>query len=317
MTDLVQARKISKAYAGHKALDAVDISIREGAIHGLLGPNGAGKTTLIRILTRILLPDEGTITFRGEPLKSEHITRMGYLPEERGLYKKMTVWDQMLYFGRLRGLSRSEVRTRAARWLEKFDLVRWRHRKAQDLSKGMQQKVQFIIAVLHDPEFIILDEPFSGFDPVNAALIRDEILAMRKEGRTIVLSTHNMNSVEELCDDITLIHKSRVVLNGCVRDIRQAYRSGEYLLRFRGNHVAFTSALWTTGQISDRLEDDEYTTLRVKPLTPGGINAVLQAVLPVVEIVEVREYLPSMNDIFLKAVAPQTPSAPSDKPLTE
>jgi ABC-2 type transport system ATP-binding protein len=317
MNVLVEARNISKSYSGHKALDGVDVSVRQGIIHGLLGPNGAGKTTLIRILTRILFPDEGTITFDGEPLDSRHVARMGYLPEERGLYKKMTVWDQVLYFGRLRGLSRSEARSRALQWLEKFDLARWRHRKAQDLSKGMQQKVQFVIAVLHNPEFIIMDEPFSGFDPVNAALIRDEILAMKKEGRTLVLSTHNMNSVEELCDDITLIHKSRVVLNGSVRDIRRAYRSGEYLVRFRGNHVAFTSALWTTGQITARLEDEEYTTLRVKPLTQGGINAVLQAVLPVAEIVEVKEYLPSMNDIFLKAVAPQTTPLPSDKPLTE
>lgn len=317
MSVLLEAQGITKAYSGHKALEGVNITISEGRIHGLLGPNGAGKTTLIRILLRILFPDEGRLFFRQEPLSQKHVAVMGYLPEERGLYKKMSVWDQVLYFGRLKGLARHEVRRKASFWLEKFDLARWRHRKAQDLSKGMQQKVQFIVAVLHDPQFIVMDEPFSGFDPVNAALIRDEILAMRKEGRTIVLSTHNMNSVEELCDDITLIHKAQVVLNGCVRDIRQTYRSGEFLVRFRGNHVAFTSALWTTGQITGRLEDEEYTTLSVKPLTAGGMNAVLQAVLPAVEIVEVREYLPSMNDIFLKAVAPQATVTSSDKPLTE
>ncbi|MCX7650729.1 MAG: ATP-binding cassette domain-containing protein [Flavobacteriales bacterium] len=317
MTRLLEARQIQKSYSGHTALNNVNLSVTAGSIHGLLGPNGAGKTSLIRILMQILLPDAGEVFFKNQPLCREHLRFMGYLPEERGLYKKMTVWDQILYFGRLRGLSRTEARRRALAWLDKLELGRWRHRKAQDLSKGMQQKVQFIIAVLHEPEFIIMDEPFSGFDPLNAALIRDEILAMKKQGCTVVLSTHNMNSVEELCDEITLIHKSQVVLAGPVRDIRKAHNSGEYLLRFRGHHVQFTTALWTTAEITEKLEDPECTALRLRPLTPGGINAVLQAVLPVCEIVEVREYLPSMNQIFLQAVAPQSQKSNDTKNLTE
>lgn len=308
--DLIQGAGIAKSYSGHQALDDVHIQIASGRIHGLLGPNGAGKTTLIRILTRILFPDTGNIFYRGEPLAPRHVDKMGYLPEERGLYKKMPVWDQLLYFGRLRGLSRADVKAKARRWLEKLDLARWQHRKAQDLSKGMQQKVQFVIAVLHEPEFLIMDEPFSGFDPINAALIRDEILAMKKEGRTIVLSTHNMTSVEELCDEITLLHRSKVVLAGQVGEIKNAYKTGEYLIRFRGHHISFASALWTSGQITGKQEDGQYTTLTVKPLGAGGLNSVLQNVLPVAEIVEVRERLPSMNDIFLQAVrAPHSNSA--------
>ncbi|MCS6981098.1 MAG: ATP-binding cassette domain-containing protein [Flavobacteriales bacterium] len=300
--DLIQGTGIAKGYSGHQALDDVHIHITSGSIHGLLGPNGAGKTTLIRILMRILFPDKGSILYRGESLSPHHVDKMGYLPEERGLYKKMSVWDQLLYFGRLRGLSRADARTKARRWLEKLDLARWQHRKTQDLSKGMQQKVQFAIAVLHEPEFLIMDEPFSGFDPINAALIRDEILAMKKEGRTIVLSTHNMTSVEELCDEITLLHRSRVVLAGRMTEIKNRYKTGEYLIRFRGHHISFASALWTSGQITGKLEDGAYTTLTVKPLEAGGLNKVLQNVLPVAEIVEVRERLPSMNDIFLQAV---------------
>jgi len=314
---MIRVSGVAKYFSGHKALDGVDLEIKSGNIHGLLGPNGAGKTTLLRILNCILLPDRGSVLYKNKVLTFDDVRTMGYLPEERGLYKKMSVWDQILYFGRLRGLTYHDARQKARHWLEKLELTSWQHKKAQDLSKGMQQKVQFIVAIVHDPECIILDEPFSGFDPVNAALIRDEIVQMKNEGRTILLSTHNMNSVEELCDDITLIHKARVVLQGQVNDIKKQYNSGAYFILFKGSFITFTHALWTTGQVLDRIDQSDSCTLKIQPLTPRGINAVLEAVIPHVEILEVRQAIPTMSEIFISAIGETLNTHVADLKITE
>lgn len=220
--NLLDIQAVSKFYATHKALDQVSLTVPEACIYGLLGPNGAGKTSLIRILNQITAPDTGKIFFNDQPLSPEHIYQIGYLPEERGLYKKQKVWDQMLYFGQLKGLSLSEAKTRSEQWLIKFDLKDWKNKKIEELSKGMQQKVQFIITVLHQPKLLILDEPFTGFDPINADLIKEEIKHLKQNGTTILYSTHRMESVEEICDNICLINRSKKVLDGSVKEVKAA-----------------------------------------------------------------------------------------------
>ena len=222
------AENIVKRFGTHTALDGVSISVPRGRVFGLLGPNGAGKTTLIRIINRITVPDSGTITFDGHPFGADDVQRIGYLPEERGLYKKMKVGEQAVYLASLRGLSAREAKARLKAWFEKFGIESWWNKKLEELSKGMQQKVQFIITAVHEPDLLILDEPFSGFDPVNAELLKKEILALRDKGATIIFSTHNMASVEEVCDDIALIHKSHVVLQGQVTQIKEEHRTGCY-----------------------------------------------------------------------------------------
>ena len=226
MQDFITAEHIVKRFTGHTALDDVSISLPQGKVFGLLGPNGAGKTTLIRILNHITLPDEGYVTFDGHPLCGEDLPHIGYLPEERGLYKKMKTGEQAVYLARLKGLPEKEAEVRLRAWFEKFGIMPWWHRKLEELSKGMQQKVQFIITVVHEPPLLIFDEPFSGFDPVNTELLKREILELREKGHTIILSTHNMTSVEEICDNIALINHAKVVLQGAVDDIRGRYRNG-------------------------------------------------------------------------------------------
>lgn len=260
------ANNITKRYSEHLALDNVSVEIPRGKVFGLLGPNGAGKTTLIRIINRITAPDTGQIIFDGHPFRPEDVYQIGYLPEERGLYKKMKVGEQAIYLARLKGLSHMEAKRRLIEWFERFDIMPWWDKKLEELSKGMQQKVQFIITVLHRPPLLIFDEPFSGFDPVNAELLKQEILHFRDEGHTIIYSTHNMASVEDVCDNIALIDHSRVVLQGPVNEVKRQFATGQYELHATGS-----------------LE-------QVQQIASSMPNA------------QIREILPSMNEVFLKAV---------------
>lgn len=302
MSEILKINNVSKKYSNHLALDDVSLSVNNGCIFGLLGPNGAGKTSLIRIINQITGPDTGEIFFRGEKLNQKHVERIGYLPEERGLYKKMTVGDQVLYLAQLKGLSRQEARKRLAVWFEKFEMAGWWKKKIEELSKGMQQKVQFIVTVIHEPELLILDEPFSGFDPINAQLIKNEILDLKKNGATVIFSTHNMGSVEELCDNIALINQSKKILDGSVKEIRKTFKSNTYNVSFKGQAIGFVNALWAGAEIlSKRTEDDvHYYTL--KALNNTQPNQILQAVLPTCDLLSFNEVIPSMNDIFIQKV---------------
>ncbi|MGB5931087.1 MAG: ATP-binding cassette domain-containing protein, partial [Cyclobacteriaceae bacterium] len=232
--NILDVNHLTKRYSEHTALSDVSLSVPKNSIFGLLGPNGAGKTTLIRIITQIIVPDEGEVLIDGEPLHPDHIKVIGYLPEERGLYKKMKVGDQLLYLARLKGLEKSDALGRIKKWLKKLDMMEWANKNIEDLSKGMQQKIQFIATVVHEPSLIILDEPFSGFDPVNANLIKDEILELREKGASIIFSTHRMESVEELCDHIALINKSTKILDGPKREIKEAHRTNTYIAEHTG-----------------------------------------------------------------------------------
>lgn len=293
------AENIVKRFGTHTALDGVSISVPRGRVFGLLGPNGAGKTTLIRIINRITVPDSGTITFDGHPFGADDVQRIGYLPEERGLYKKMKVGEQAVYLASLRGLSAREAKARLQAWFEKFGIESWWNKKLEELSKGMQQKVQFIITAVHEPDLLILDEPFSGFDPVNAELLKKEILALRDKGATIIFSTHNMASVEEVCDDIALIHKSHVVLQGQVTQIKEEHRTGCYeVVATEGTLKPVEGIFDVTGSTAQR----HVTTYRLAKAA-GVSNADLaRAVAEQVEPRSFCEVMPSMNEIFLKIV---------------
>jgi ABC-2 type transport system ATP-binding protein len=305
MSTILSVNSVSKSYANHRALNNVSLEVEEKSIFGLLGPNGAGKTSLIRIINQITAPDSGEIFFHGEKLNPKHIEKIGYLPEERGLYRKMKVGEQAVYLARLKGMTKSDALVKIKNWFEKFEMEGWWNKKVEELSKGMQQKVQFIVTVLHEPELLILDEPFSGFDPINANLIRNEILELRKKGSTIIFSTHNMGSVEELCDSIALIHQSEKVLDGKVKEIRQKHKENIYKITYRGTPIAFAHALWTGAQIIEEHDDDGQITATIK-LTPGTkANNVLSALLQAVEITGFHEILPTMNDIFIKVVNEQ------------
>lgn len=303
MSNLLSVQNIVKRYAKHTALDHVSIEVPEKSIFGLLGPNGAGKTSLIRIINQITGPDEGKILIGGQPLKPEHTAMIGYLPEERGLYRKMKVGEQCVYLARLKGLKKKDAETKLKAWFEKFEMSGWWNKKIEELSKGMQQKVQFIVTVLHEPKLLILDEPFSGFDPINANLIKNEILELRKNGATVIFSTHNMGSVEELCDNIALIHQSKKILDGSVKDIRKKFRTNTYTIGFKGNMIGFTNALWTGAQLIEHYSEDKETHFaKIKINEKTGSNPLLQALLPVVEVLSFNEVIPSMNDIFIQAV---------------
>jgi ABC-2 type transport system ATP-binding protein len=301
-TPLFEARNISKYYGNYCALNDVSIAVEQGAIFGLLGPNGAGKTSLIRIINQITIPDSGSLFFKGEPMNLSHVQRIGYLPEERGLYKKMEVGEQCMYLARLRGLEKNEAKRRLRIWFEKFEMQSWWNKKVEELSKGMAQKVQFVVTVLHEPELLIFDEPFSGSDPVNAAIIRNEILDLSKKGSTIIFSTHRMETVEELCDSIALINKSKKILDGKVRDIQNQFRNNTFEMVFRGNMLSFTTALWTGFELIDKQSDGEICKVQLKLLGNNTINNLLNAVMPVCEIISFKEILPSMNDIFIQNV---------------
>lgn len=304
---LLKIEDITKTYASHVALDHVSFDVPEGSIFGLLGPNGAGKTSLIRIINQITGPDSGHITFNGERLQPHHIRQIGYLPEERGLYKKMKVGEQALYLAQLKGMDKTTAKRKLDGWFEKFDIRGWWDKKVEELSKGMAQKLQFITTVLHEPRLIILDEPFSGFDPINANLVKSEIRQLREKGSTIILSTHNMGSVEEICSHIALIHNSRKMLEGTVADTRAHYREEIYDLRYKGQPIALANAMWSGSTLISNETVDGVQVARIKLAKRGSVNQLLQALLPVVEIEGLNEVLPSMNDIFIKVVNTKAP----------
>ena len=300
--NLISADAVVKDFSGHRALNKVSLDVPKGSIYGLLGPNGAGKTTLLRIINQITAPDEGTISFHGEPLGSDHRSRIGYLPEERGLYKKMKVGEQALYLAQLKGLSRPEALKRLKVWFEKFEISGWWNKKVEELSKGMAQKVQFITTVLHEPELLIFDEPFSGFDPINVNLLKQEILQMKENGATIIFSTHNMASVEELCDHITLINASEVVLQGEITGIRDAYRSHKYQVTFTGDAEKIRQGLNPDFELLEEYENGMGQLATIRIGKDKSANDLLRNLLDITEVKAFQEILPSMNDIFIQVV---------------
>jgi ABC-2 type transport system ATP-binding protein len=295
----LEARNVTKQYATHKALDSVSITIPEKTIYGLLGPNGAGKTTLIRIINQIINSDSGTIEIFGEPLQEKHVGIIGYLPEERGLYKKMKVGDQLMYLAQLKGLSRKEALARIKVWLEKFEIKDWWNKKVEDLSKGMAQKVQFISTVMHEPRLIILDEPFSGFDPVNAQLITEKILELKEMGSTIIFSTHRMETVESLCDHIALINKSKKILEGPKKQVKAQYKSNTFIVEHKGAFSLPSHRYELVGQsvVEDNLIS---TTLKAQEGIKG--NEVIRDLIDLTEVHSFQEKLPTMADIFISLV---------------
>lgn len=299
----LETRNIIKQYGNYRALDDVSIKVPKGCVYGLLGPNGAGKTTLIRIINRITAPDEGQVLINGREYVANDVYNIGYLPEERGLYKKMEVEEQAMFLAQLKRLSKHDARVRLNHWFEKFGIQSWAKKKIEELSKGMQQKVQFITTVIHDPDLLILDEPFSGFDPVNAELLKNEILELKAKGKTIILSTHNMESVESLCDEISLINKSNVVLQGNVSEIKSMYKSNTFILKVAGTDFSVDSPLFSV--IKEEKEKD-LTTLHIHK-ADGVSNAdFLKSVIDKYEIVSFEEELPTMNDIFIQTVTNKT-----------
>ena len=300
---ILQINQVSKIFSGHQALTDVSFDIEKGKIFGLLGPNGAGKTTLIRIINKILEPESGSVYFNGKAITNHAVRSIGYLPEERGLYKKMKVGEQLLYLAQLKGVEKSEALVRIKNWLTKLDLLDWSKSKVEDLSKGMQQKIQFISTVLHDPELIILDEPFSGFDPINTNLIKNEIKALQEKGTTIIFSTRNMESVEEICDDIVLINRSKKILEGSVEEIKNSFKENLFHLKFKGDLIGFTNALWTDFELMAKKNNGNLHEVKVKSTNGKSLNVLLEHTIKEVEILHAQEILPSMNEIFINQVS--------------
>ena len=301
MTNFIEINNVSKTYGNYKALNNISISIPKQSIYGLLGPNGAGKTTLIRMLNQITAPDEGKIIFNGEELNREHISNIGYLPEERGLYKSMKVGEQAIYLAQLKGMDKKEAEKRIKLWFSKFDILNWWDKKVEELSKGMQQKIQFIVTVIHNPQLLIFDEPFSGFDPINVNLLKKEILELRDKGATIIFSTHNMASVEELCDNIMLINKGEKILEGSVYDIKQQFKGNDFevVLKLNEDSLRLQECFSILSQQTDingetkaivSIDKDVDTNILINQLTEQG------------SIISYRELLPSVNDIFIKQI---------------
>jgi len=299
---IFRAEHIVKDYSNLRALDDVSIDVQEGKIFGLLGPNGAGKTTLIRIINQIIGPDNGKLYFKDQPLSANHISCIGYLPEERGLYRKMKVGEQAVYLAQLKGLSKKDAVDRLKKWFDVFGMNDWWNRNVESLSKGMQQKVQFVATVLHEPELLILDEPFSGFDPINAEQVKQEILKLRDNGTTIILSTHNMSSVEELCDDIALINKSEKILGGNLQDVRKQYGSNRFELIFSGNYNKIVAAWTTKYKIIEHSEINGKSKVIIELNEDVQSNDLVKQLMEAGNIISFQELLPSMNQIFIKAV---------------
>lgn len=297
---MIEVQHVSKHYRAHTALDDVSLTIERGRVFGLLGPNGAGKTTLIRMINNIIKPDSGTILFDGKPLSASDVVRIGYLPEERGLYRKMKVGEHAIYLARLKGLSSSEAKRRLESWFEKFGIMPWWDKRVEELSKGMQQKVQFVCTVLHEPELLIFDEPFSGFDPVNAELLKSEIIALRERGSTLIFSTHNMQSVEELCDDIALINQSHLVLSGSVTEVRARYRLPYYRMTLAGEWLIDDFGALPIEE--HRIEHNQ-TYLRLKIDDERGLRDLLGLIPMEYPIVRLEHEEPTMNEIFIKTVS--------------
>lgn len=299
---LFEAVNVSKQYASQLALDHVTISVPEKCIYGLLGPNGAGKTTLIRIINQITGPDTGELLLNGKKLTASDVQAIGYLPEERGLYKKMKVGEQALYLAQLKGLSKAEAMRRLKYWFRKLEIVDWWGKKVEELSKGMQQKVQFITTVLHEPKLLIFDEPFTGFDPLNANIVKNEILFLRERGATIIFSTHNMSSVEELCDNITLINKGKSILEGSVDEIRRKWAGNEYDLVMEGNISMSSNGMFTV--VNQNKENDK-SNIRLRTTGQVNTNELLQHLMKSGNIISFNPALPSMNEIFIRVVENQ------------
>lgn len=302
---MLEIKNISKSFYRKEALHNVSLNVKSGEIYGLLGPNGAGKTTLIRIINRIVEADSGSIRFNGDLMTGKDLYQIGYLPEERGLYKNMTVHSHAMFLGRLKGLSKHDVATKIDYWFDRFDINDWRKKRIEELSKGMAQKVQFICTVLHEPKLLILDEPFSGFDPVNVELIKQVLIEMRASGKTIMLSTHNMKSVEEICDRAALIHNARKIAEGSVASLQEERKSGLYAVKFRGNMIAFVNALWTGFEVVDKdvLGDDRFV-VRVAMRNNSSFEDLLKVLIGQVKIEAAWEVLPSMQDVFIDLVQP-------------
>lgn len=302
--DLLKVENVSKHYTGHTALDDVSLAIPKGSIYGLLGPNGAGKTTLIRIINRITAPDSGKVYFGDREIKPEDIYRIGYLPEERGLYKNMKVGEQAIFFAQLKGLSRREAIARLKVWFIRFGIEDWWNKKITELSKGMAQKVQFITTILHKPELLIFDEPFSGFDPINVQLLKNEIIELKNQGSTVIFSTHNMSSVEEICEHITLISRSKNILSGKVEDIRRQHGSNIFEIAYRGDIESIKMAVEGKAAILEGGEASSiYSTMKLHIDSDEGVRSVISAINEAVELRSFNEIIPSMNDIFIKAVS--------------
>lgn len=303
MVMILEVKNVYKQYANHLALNDVSINVPQGSIFGLLGPNGAGKTTLIRIINSITAPDKGEVLLNGKPLTIKDTANIGYLPEERGLYKKMKVGEQALYLCQLKGLSKNEALKRLKYWFEKFEIETWWNKKVEELSKGMAQKVQFITTVLHEPELLIFDEPFSGFDPVNTELLKKEILELKQNGATVIFSTHNMDSVERLCENIALINKSQVVLSGTIDDIRKNFSENKYAVTLKSNNSLTIHDFYGINLLKFKNDNNTiYTEFTIKE-DNNTINNVLSEMMKMGTILKFEEQLPSMNDIFLKSVS--------------
>ncbi len=300
--NFLEAKKVVKKFANHVALDRVDMEVPENSIYGLLGPNGAGKTTLIRIINQITGPDEGEILFNGRKLQPGDVHHIGYLPEERGLYKKMKVGEQAIYLARLKGLTKNDALRKLKYWFEKFEIQAWWDKKVEELSKGMQQKIQFVVTILHEPKLLIFDEPFSGFDPINTNLLKEEILKLKEKGATILFSTHNMESVEELCDHITLINNSKTILHGAVEQIKQDFKDNVVELTYTGDEDLLRSKLSDPFSLRNTVSLNGHTRAFIKLGDTGNINQLLKMLVNDIEINGLTELLPSMNEIFIKVV---------------
>ena len=298
---MLTVTEITKSFNRKFALDAVSMQINKGEIFGLLGPNGAGKTTLIRIINQIIQQDKGSIRFDGKLMTEDHLRFIGYLPEERGLYKSMQVLGQLIFLAQIRGMNKADAKRNALYWLEKFQIQDWSKKRIEELSKGMAQKIQFIASVLHEPDVLILDEPLSGFDPVNVELILTELKSFKEQGKTVVLSTHNMRSVEEICDRAALIHQSKKITEDTIWNLREAQKRGEFTIRFKGNMISFANALWTGFELIDSKEIGEmrFETI-VKMRGENKIDDLLKALLGRIEIEAVEERFPSMQEVFIE-----------------
>ena len=300
--EFFKANNVNKVFATTSALTDVSISVEKQSIFGLLGPNGAGKTTLIRIINQITAPDSGEVFLEGRRMSRADIGQIGYLPEERGLYKKMKIGDQAIYLAQLKGMSRHDAIKNLKGWFEKFEIMTWWNKNIEELSKGMQQKVQFITTVVHKPKLLIFDEPFSGFDPINANLLKHEILHLRDNGATIIFSTHNMESVEELCDHIALINKSVKIVDGQTDEIRERYKSNIFEVKYKGDFDKVTRALSKQVTVLNHTENGKGNQIRVQHGYGKSNNDIIQTLIPVAEILSFEEVIPSMNDVFIKAV---------------
>jgi len=314
---LLEIKNVSKKYANHLALNHVSFDVPDRSIFGLLGPNGAGKTTLIRIINMITMMDEGEIFLNGQKLTQKHIETIGYLPEERGLYKKMKVGEQAIYLAQLKGLSKADAMKKLKYWFEKFEIIGWWNRKVEELSKGMQQKIQFIVTVLHEPRLLIFDEPFSGFDPINANLIKEEIIRLRENGSTIIFSTHNMSSVEELCDHIALINKSNKILEGRVKEIKNTYKTNAFQVELTGYNKLLKDYLNHDYEVMDEFHDEDILRAKIRILNDKSTNEMISTLMQFGNIHAISEIIPTMNDIFIAKVSNDSLNYMTQSNLTE